>query len=126
MDVDKPDEKSIMTYVAQFLKHHPDRQETVIGRQQEEVRHYNSSNNQTSTSSPFTICLMVRCLCSLLCSLNNHYQRSVLFVESHLSALHFLTLNISLYSPPSVLSTNVLLFTCIPFLSQVLSCSSSH
>ncbi|RXN37439.1 nesprin-1-like protein [Labeo rohita] len=37
VDVDKPDEKSIMTYVAQFLKHHPDRQETEIGRQQEEV-----------------------------------------------------------------------------------------
>ncbi|XDV42139.1 hypothetical protein PO909_010865, partial [Leuciscus waleckii] len=36
VDVDKPDEKSIMTYVAQFLKHHPDRQETEIGRQQEE------------------------------------------------------------------------------------------
>uniref|UniRef100_A0A8C1T930 Spectrin repeat containing, nuclear envelope 1a n=1 Tax=Cyprinus carpio TaxID=7962 RepID=A0A8C1T930_CYPCA len=36
VDVDKPDEKSIMTYVAQFLKHHPDRQETEIRRQQEE------------------------------------------------------------------------------------------
>lgn len=28
VDVDKPDEKSIMTYVAQFLKHHPDRQQS--------------------------------------------------------------------------------------------------
>uniref|UniRef100_A0A8C1K642 Spectrin repeat containing, nuclear envelope 1a n=1 Tax=Cyprinus carpio TaxID=7962 RepID=A0A8C1K642_CYPCA len=34
VDVDKPDEKSIMTYVAQFLKHHPDRQETEIRREQ--------------------------------------------------------------------------------------------
>lgn len=47
MDVDKPDEKSIMTYVAQFLKHHPDRQETEIGRQQEEVWHYNISHATT-------------------------------------------------------------------------------
>uniref|UniRef100_A0A8C2KL13 Spectrin repeat containing, nuclear envelope 1a n=1 Tax=Cyprinus carpio TaxID=7962 RepID=A0A8C2KL13_CYPCA len=36
VDVDKPDEKSIMTYVAQFLKHHPDSQETEIGQHQEE------------------------------------------------------------------------------------------
>ncbi|XP_073672409.1 nesprin-1-like [Paramisgurnus dabryanus] len=36
VDVDKPDEKSIMTYVAQFLKQHPDHQETDSGRQQEE------------------------------------------------------------------------------------------
>uniref|UniRef100_A0A3P8WQC3 Calponin-homology (CH) domain-containing protein n=1 Tax=Cynoglossus semilaevis TaxID=244447 RepID=A0A3P8WQC3_CYNSE len=28
VDVDKPDEKSIMTYVAQFLKHHPDRKQS--------------------------------------------------------------------------------------------------
>ncbi|KAK3516845.1 hypothetical protein QTP70_024902 [Hemibagrus guttatus] len=32
VDVDKPDEKSIMTYVAQFLKHHPD-------AEMESVRH---------------------------------------------------------------------------------------
>ncbi|XP_056619733.1 nesprin-1-like [Triplophysa dalaica] len=36
VDVDKPDEKSIMTYVAQFLKHHPDHKETDSGRQQVE------------------------------------------------------------------------------------------
>lgn len=28
VDVDKPDEKSIMTYVAQFLKHHPGQKES--------------------------------------------------------------------------------------------------
>lgn len=38
VDVDKPDEKSIMTYVAQFLKHHPDRKRSDLdGQQDEEV-----------------------------------------------------------------------------------------
>uniref|UniRef100_A0A8B9L4Z7 Spectrin repeat containing, nuclear envelope 1a n=1 Tax=Astyanax mexicanus TaxID=7994 RepID=A0A8B9L4Z7_ASTMX len=37
VDVDKPDEKSIMTYVAQFLKHHPDAGEAESVGQQEEV-----------------------------------------------------------------------------------------
>lgn len=38
VDVDKPDEKSIMTYVAQFLKHHPDRKESAYeGQPVEEV-----------------------------------------------------------------------------------------
>ena len=36
MDVDKPDEKSIMTYVAQFLKHHPDRMQSESDSQTEE------------------------------------------------------------------------------------------
>ncbi|TSR99416.1 Nesprin-1 [Bagarius yarrelli] len=36
VDVDKPDEKSIMTYVAQFLKHHPDTAETESVRHEEE------------------------------------------------------------------------------------------
>lgn len=36
VDVDKPDEKSIMTYVAQFLKHHPDRKQSDSGGQPEE------------------------------------------------------------------------------------------
>ncbi|XP_074471049.1 nesprin-1-like isoform X2 [Sebastes fasciatus] len=36
VDVDKPDEKSIMTYVAQFLKHHPDRQQSDSDGPQEE------------------------------------------------------------------------------------------
>lgn len=36
VDVDKPDEKSIMTYVAQFLKHHPDRKQSDSDRQLEE------------------------------------------------------------------------------------------
>lgn len=40
MDVDKPDEKSIMTYVAQFLKHHPDSAETDSVRHEEEVRSF--------------------------------------------------------------------------------------
>uniref|UniRef100_A0A3Q3XGZ9 Calponin-homology (CH) domain-containing protein n=1 Tax=Mola mola TaxID=94237 RepID=A0A3Q3XGZ9_MOLML len=36
VDVDKPDEKSIMTYVAQFLKHHPERKQSDSDRQHEE------------------------------------------------------------------------------------------
>ncbi|XP_067337447.1 nesprin-1 isoform X16 [Channa argus] len=36
VDVDKPDEKSIMTYVAQFLKHHPDQKQSDSDGQQEE------------------------------------------------------------------------------------------
>ncbi|GLD72935.1 nesprin-1-like protein [Lates japonicus] len=36
VDVDTPDEKSIMTYVAQFLKHHPDRKQGDSDRQTEE------------------------------------------------------------------------------------------
>lgn len=40
VDVDKPDEKSIMTYVAQFLKHHPDSAETDSVRHEEEVRSF--------------------------------------------------------------------------------------
>lgn len=35
VDVDKPDEKSIMTYVAQFLKHHPESVETESIRNEE-------------------------------------------------------------------------------------------
>uniref|UniRef100_A0A672Z6W5 Calponin-homology (CH) domain-containing protein n=1 Tax=Sphaeramia orbicularis TaxID=375764 RepID=A0A672Z6W5_9TELE len=38
VDVDKPDEKSIMTYVAQFLKHHPDqKQSDSEGQPEDEV-----------------------------------------------------------------------------------------
>ncbi|XP_068610253.1 nesprin-1 [Brachionichthys hirsutus] len=36
VDVDNPDEKCIMTYVAQFLKYHPDSKQSDVGGQQEE------------------------------------------------------------------------------------------
>lgn len=37
VDVDKPDEKSVMTYVAQFLKYYPDPHHTVTDVQDNEV-----------------------------------------------------------------------------------------
>lgn len=46
VDVDKPDEKSIMTYVAQFLMHHPDSAETDSIRNEEEVQYVHSVHLQ--------------------------------------------------------------------------------
>ncbi|XP_028460432.1 nesprin-1-like [Perca flavescens] len=43
VDVDKPDEKSIMTYVAQFLKHHPERKQSDSDGQPEEEREQRKS-----------------------------------------------------------------------------------
>lgn len=45
VDVDKPDDKSIMTYVAQFLKHYPDVQSAESEGPPEEVK-----------ASGFTLC----------------------------------------------------------------------
>lgn len=53
VDVDKPDEKSIMTYVAQFLKHHPDRmQSDSDGQLEEEVT---SCQIYLSLDTPFNV-----------------------------------------------------------------------
>uniref|UniRef100_A0A3Q2C7M2 Calponin-homology (CH) domain-containing protein n=1 Tax=Cyprinodon variegatus TaxID=28743 RepID=A0A3Q2C7M2_CYPVA len=46
VDVDKPDEKSVMTYVAQFLKHHPDRKQNDSEEQPEEVREQRKSQRE--------------------------------------------------------------------------------
>ncbi|PKU27051.1 hypothetical protein llap_22645 [Limosa lapponica baueri] len=40
VDVDKPDEKSVMTYVAQFLKYYPDPHHTVTDVQENDVMHW--------------------------------------------------------------------------------------
>ena len=53
VDVDKPDEKSIMTYVAQFLKHIPDRKQSDSdGQQEEEVT---SCQIHLSLDTPLTV-----------------------------------------------------------------------
>uniref|UniRef100_A0A3Q2NMR6 Nesprin-1-like n=1 Tax=Fundulus heteroclitus TaxID=8078 RepID=A0A3Q2NMR6_FUNHE len=46
VDVDKPDEKSVMTYVAQFLKHQPIRKQSVSEGQPEEVREQRKSQRE--------------------------------------------------------------------------------
>lgn len=56
VDVDKPDEKSIMTYVAQFLKHHPDRKQSDSDRQlEEEVTTYQISLNLDMSFTVFSL-----------------------------------------------------------------------
>uniref|UniRef100_A0A8B9RI12 Spectrin repeat containing, nuclear envelope 1a n=1 Tax=Astyanax mexicanus TaxID=7994 RepID=A0A8B9RI12_ASTMX len=54
VDVDKPDEKSIMTYVAQFLKHHPDAGEAESVGQQEEVLYYIDFKSKLCLSLPLS------------------------------------------------------------------------
>lgn len=65
VDVDKPDEKSIMTYVAQFLKHHPDRKQSDLdGQQDEEVI---SCHSCLCLQMPSIVLPLLVCEASVIC-----------------------------------------------------------
>lgn len=71
VDVDKPDEKSIMTYVAQFLKQYPDIHSAGTEGQENEVgvRFSSSSDSAFNDSDRVLGMLFSRCN-SFLCENN--------------------------------------------------------
>lgn len=105
VDVDKPDEKSIMTYIAQFLKHHPDlTQSDSDGQHQEEVR---ISPIYRSLDMPFILYFQSACcvfgpslqMSQLLCQTSSYdiYINVILYLLSQCCVHSWVFLNTCIY-----------------------------